>query len=260
MSRRKSQAPAALGAILPKRPVGQQLPIVSVSATRYAHDAALESRDTSRELNGFPRDEPCVYLCMKTDTSRANGPKKDFLGLAANDLVGDWADLDMYEEKGHILTWPVVVIGGFSRDPGKGLLLATAFYHMWKTPAVEVWADGLKWAATVRDHRDGDALSLKHLHAEVVRDWTTCSTECWGERVHTLAVLLSYPLWRKSYLRVYCFHPSFGDCLARARERAERTAARFPELYPPTESRVSLFAFYDVQRVAQEGESESEGE
>lgn len=257
MSRRRSRAPGALRDIVPAKGEGRQWPIASLSATRYAHAAARDVNEgTARDLQGFPLHEPGVYLVMQTAPSNAR-KKTDWLGLSKEDMRAAWDQLSVGDAGAK--AWPALTVGGFSRNPHKGLVLATAFFHMWKAPHADLYPLGNAWEEKVKTHRYGDALSLKHLNTEFKKGGAVCDeTDCWGERVHTLALLLEYPLWKAAFLRVYCFHPSFQHCFDRARARAQSTVARFPELYPPADTHVSFFTFYDVRKLEQEGDDASD--
>lgn len=238
--RRRTTREAELPLELDPEPRGQKMVCASWAAASYANAAQQQLQDGEQPENEFPVREACVYLCMTSPLNEdVRHTKKDYLGLSHN-VFQAWqkhfggADIDV---------WPVLVVGGFSRDAGKARALATAFVRLWLDPRKPVPAS--RALKQVAEHRNaGERLTL--------REWQEAfdgeaepvcpAGSCWGERVHTLALLLQHPMWHERFLRVYCFHPSFGQCLERAATRARRVAHGFRK---PARDAVSYFTFYN---------------
>jgi hypothetical protein len=202
-------------------------PLISAPAGRYALRAfaRLQEQWAAGDRLDFPVSRPCCYLVMREET---RGKRTDYIGMSTR-VLKRWQDhqthkkrgsKDLSNRSGASLLWPVAVVTGFSSDRGKAKKYALLFESMWQKPGKRIDPNDktVGWDVRQRKWSDPDTGKIKPLDArdglERLRARRVCPdpSQCWGDTVHTIAVLLRHPLWRPLKLTLYIFHPSFALC------------------------------------------------
>jgi predicted GIY-YIG superfamily endonuclease len=212
----------------PEHKVGRRdRPLISAPAGRYALRAFTSLREqwTGGERLDFPVSQPCCYLLMREET---RGKRTDYVGMSTQ-VLKRWQDhqthprrgsKDLRNRSGASLLWPVAVVTGFSSVRTKAKKYALLFESMWQKPGKRIDPNDktVGWDVRQRKWSDPDTGKIKPLDArdglERLRARRVCPdpSQCWGDTVHTIAVLLRHPLWRPLKLTLYIFHPSFALC------------------------------------------------